>query len=178
VNRSGGSTFVLSRRAAPRPAEHDDLRIEISDDNVIDEPLWARKHLVALGLAAGAGLAMIVISWYGSSGTRQPSQQVRWVPLSIIGLAVSAFANVTWVLRCRRVIGGAVRALPALLGWVGSGATPPSESLQEEAFVTAAPATLYHRRHCVFAASGRTLRSAPRAAHERAGLSPCEVCQP
>jgi hypothetical protein len=176
MTRQASSTFVL-RRPATRVADGDDIRVVLDDVDDSDLPLWTRSHLALLSVMAGVGLAVIAVSWYGSSGTRQPSQQVRWVAVSIVGLTVSAVANVAWVLRCRRVIGRALRTLPATLGWVGSSASQAAAPESEEIFVTAAPSTLYHRPDCVFAA-GRTVRSASPAAHQRAGLSPCEVCEP
>jgi hypothetical protein len=177
MSRQAGSTFVLSRRRAPEVDHDDDIRIEVHETEDTELPLWTRRDLILLAVGLGIGLVVIAVSWYGSSGTRQPSRQVRWVAVSIIGLALSAVTNVAWVLRCRRAIGRGLRSLPATFGWVRQPSATVDRPGQEEIFVSSGASTLYHRRACVFA-EGRAVRSGSRDDHQRAGLSPCEVCEP
>jgi hypothetical protein len=177
MSRQTIPTFVLSQHPGSQADHSDDIRIEIHETDDTDLPLWTRRDVIVLGGGIGIGLAMIAGSWYGSSGTRQPSQQVRWVAVSIVGLALSALTNLAWVLRCRQAIGRALRTLPVTLGWVGRPSAQAVEPGSEEIFVAAASSTLYHRSACVFA-EGRAVRSGSRDGHQRAGLSPCEVCQP
>ena len=171
-----GPTFVVSGRPPAPAREWDDLHIEITDGDVEVRPLWTRSQLAGLGTALAVGVAVIGVSWFGSSGTRRPADQVRWVAVSLVGLALATLANVAWILRSRRAISHELRALPTTLGWLTATSGPQAEQRQDS-YVTAAPSTLYHRRECAFAA-GRTVRTAPVEAHRAAGLQPCEVCQP
>jgi uncharacterized membrane protein YidH (DUF202 family) len=177
MSRQAGSTFVLSRRRAPEADHSDDLRIEVHETEDTELPLWTRRDLIVLAVGLGIALVVIALSWYGSSGTRQPSRQVRWVAVSIIGLTLSAVTNAVWLLRSRRAIGRGLRSLPATLGWVGQPTATVARPGREEIFVASGSSTLYHRPACVFA-EGRADRSGPRDQHQRAGLSPCEVCEP
>ena len=171
-----GPTFVVPGRPPAPARDWDDLHIEITDGDVEVRPLWTRSHLAGLGTALAVGVAVIGLSWFGSGGTRRPADQVRWVAVSLVGLALATLANVAWILRSRRAIGHELRALPSTLGWLTATSGPQAEQHQDSC-VTAAPSTLYHRPECAFAA-GRAVRTAPVEAHRAAGLQPCEVCQP
>ena len=171
-----GPTFVVSGQPPAPAREWDDLRIEITDGDAEIRPLWNRSQLAGLGTALAVGVAVIGVSWFGSSGTRRPVDQVRWVAVSLVGLALATLANVAWILRSRRAISHELRAMPTTLGWLTATSGPQAEQGQDSC-VTAAPSTLYHRPGCVFAA-GRAVRTAPVEAHRAAGLQPCEVCQP
>jgi len=171
-----GPTSVVSGRPPALARDWDDLHIETTDGDAGIRPLWTRSQLAGLGTALVVGLAVIGGSWFGSSGTRRPADQVRWVAVSLVGLALATLANVAWILRSRRAIGHELRALPSALGWLTAPSGPESEEPRDSC-VTAAPSTLYHRPGCAFAA-GRAMRTAPVEAHRAAGLQPCEVCQP
>ena len=171
-----GPTSVVSGRPPAPARDWDDLHIEITGGEVGFRPLWTRSQLAGLGTALAAGVALIAGSWFGSSGTRRPADQVRWVAVSLVGLGLATLANVAWILRSRRAIGHELRALPSTLGWLTATSGPESEEPQDSC-VTAAPSTLYHRPGCAFA-GGRAMRTAPVEAHRAAGLQPCEVCQP
>ena len=171
-----GPTSVVSGRPPAPARDWDDLHIETTDGDAGIRPLWTRSQLAGLGTALAVGLAVIGGSWFGSSGTRRPADQVRWVAVSLVGLALATLANVAWILRSRRAIGHELRALPSTLGWLTAPSGPESGEPQDSC-VTAAPSTLYHRPGCAFAA-GRAVRTAPVEAHRALGLQPCEVCQP
>ena len=175
TSRAGPTSVVSGRPPAPA-RDWDDLHIEMTDGDVEVRPLWTRSQLAGLGTALAVGVAVIGVSWFGSSGTRRPADQVRWVAVSLVGLALATLANVAWILRSRRAISHELRALPTTLGWLTATSGPQAEQRQDSC-VTAAPSTLYHRPECAFAA-GRTVRTAPVEAHRAAGLQPCEVCQP
>ena len=182
MNRSASSTYELSGAGITPVAasqEQSQARSQPVADPAagVDQPLWTRRQVVLLAVGLGVGLAVIAFSWYGSSGTRHPADQVRWVAVSVAGLALSTLVNVGWVLRSRRAIGLELRTLPAQLGWDTSSTPTRSGPAAADVFVSAARSTLYHRSGCALA-GGRTVESATRAAHERANLSPCEVCQP
>lgn len=172
---TGRAVSLVSRRLPAPAPERDDLEIEVSDADPGIRPLWGRAQLAGLATCLTVGLAVIGLSWFGSSGTRRPADQVRWVALSLVGLALAAVANVAWVLRSRRAISHEVRALPDVLGWRPGAVGRADEG--EDSCVTAPPSTLYHRPDCVFAAD-RAVRTASAQSHRAGGLEPCEVCQP
>ena len=87
-----GPTSVVSGRLVAPARDWDDLHIETTDGDAGIRPLWTRSQLAGLGTALAVGLAVIGGSWFGSSGTRRPADQVRWVAVSLVGLALAARA--------------------------------------------------------------------------------------
>jgi len=163
-------------------AADDSITVEVVGEESLPDHLWGPPaRAAALGTTISGG-ALIALSWFGASGTRVVSHQLPWLIGSIAGLGVAALGEGLWLLSGRRSLGrGFVAVLPAPASRAGEAATAaecrPAGRADGDLVAIDGRAGLYHRPACVFAA-GKPTVSAERAAHERAGRTPCEVCQP
>lgn len=167
---------------APAPAVGDDIRVEVTVEASLPECLWGSPvRAGAIGSTLGGG-ALIALGWIGASGTRVVSDQLSWAIASIAGLGLAALGQGIWIMSGRRTLGrGFVAVLPAPShrnDHPAVPAGPSAEPFNDGALVVVEGRVgLYHRRACAFV-QGKLTSSADRAAHERAGRTPCEVCQP
>ncbi|MGW2563653.1 hypothetical protein ACWCXB_31405 [Streptomyces sp. NPDC001514] len=68
------------------------------------EPWRDRDALVVCGTTL-AGLALLVIAWFGAGGTASTALQTAWLNLAVAGFTVSAIGQCLWLLRARRAVG-------------------------------------------------------------------------
>ena len=138
---------------------------------------WQVAHLLVWYVGAGAGLVVILVAWWGASGTTRVPALVTWVNVGVAGLVVSGLANLVWLLEGRRAVG---ERRYAVLGDPDVSALtqrPAAGSAADEPLVAAGPMTRYHRTGCP-AVSGKQVSAAARDDHESVGRSPCGICRP
>jgi hypothetical protein len=163
-------------------AVRDDITVEVTTDTSLPERLWGTPARAGTFGSAIAGGALIALGWVGASGTRVVSDQLPWLVTSIAGLGLAALGEGVWILSGRRTLGrGFVAVLPAPTRRAADAEVATDGRIEDPddgALVAVEGRVgLYHRRACAFV-QGKKTSPAPRAAHERAGLTPCEVCQP
>lgn len=122
------------------------------------------------------GAVLLLVSWWGASGTTRLRDQVTWVNVGVAGLIVSGTGIALWLLHGYRAVGERQRLLLAGL----ETAPPPDTATTGEgdaALVSGRGMTRYHRTDCPLVA-GKPVRRAARHVHERAGRRPCGMCMP
>jgi len=139
------------------------------------QPASALPSATAVIGAAAVGLALLMAAWVGASDQRDSADQMTWLNLGVAGVLVTAGVCGTWVLQGRR-------AVEHRLAVVLSGADEIvlddiAEAAGPERLATAARMTRYHLPDCLLLA-GKAVSFETRAAHEQAGLQPCEMCSP
>ncbi len=139
--------------------------------------LWPGSNRAVFGVVLAAGLAGLLVAYYGASGTTEVGDQVVWVNVGAAGLLLSGAGIVAFLAAGRRAVG---RRRLALFGDVpGAGAVDVTDehgARSDAGTLVAAPAmTRYHRHGCAFT-EGRSVAAASRSEHERAGRRPCGVC--
>ena len=162
-------------------AGDDSITVEVTGAALLPLRLWdSPVRAGAFGSTLGGG-ALIAIGWVGASGTRVVGDQLPWLVTSIAGLALAALGQGFWIMSGRRTLGRgfvAILPAPARRGDDPARATVGLVEVPDDALVAVdGRVGLYHRPVCAFV-QGKPMSSVPRAAHERAGRTPCEVCQP
>jgi hypothetical protein len=160
----------------------DGITVEVTTDTSLPERMWGTPVRAGTFGTALAGGALIALGWIGASGTRVVSDQLPWLVTSIAGLGLAGMGQGVWILSGRRTLGrGFVAVLPAPAGRANDAepATDGRTQGPDDGALVAVDGRvgLYHRRACAFV-QGKTTIPTQRAAHERAGRTPCEVCQP
>jgi len=121
---------------------------------------------------------LLCIAWFGSSGQTTASDQIQWLNLGVLGAFLPGMAAGQWVLRGHQAVRH--RAADHTL-WLETALGPDrprnATDAGQERFVSAPAMTRYHRPGCL-AAAGKPCTLDARAAHERAGRRPCEMCRP
>jgi hypothetical protein len=127
------------------------------------------------------GLALLLVAWVKASGELQPKGQIGWLNLGVAGATIAVAAGVRVVTRARhavtarqQVVVGALRH--SNLRSVGV-IDLRSHPVADDAPVSSAAMTRYHRAGCLLAA-GKPVAPATRPSHEAAGRRPCGVCTP
>jgi hypothetical protein len=164
---------------------------------------WNPDHLVGLLVANGIGLVLVFVGWWEASGLGSAKNQLAWLNLSLLGLVTAGGANGLWLARGRRVVtlaravvlpyppGVGLRpaAGPAGSNGHAPGRTkpaqrrpptaerPPGVAGQSGGLVAGSAMSFYHHASCLLV-TGKDVRVAGRAEHERAGRKACEVCRP
>lgn len=136
--------------------------------------------MAPLGVTVFAGAAAMVLAWYQASDTVVVEDQVRWASVGLSGAMLVALAGFVAVavahrrMRLRfRVVEAQLR--PCLTAMADASAL--SAPIDADALVATPNMRHYHRAGCPLA-SGKPVRFASRADHERAGRRTCAVCAP
>lgn len=141
-------------------------------------PPWTSNELTQVVISNAVGLVLIAVSWYQVAGQLTTRDELAWLNVGVVGIAIAGVANAMWLLRGRRNIGLArVMVLPdvpprAKTAWDDR----LSEDLDNSP-VAGATMTRYHRPSCPLV-EGKSVRAGSRRDHERAGKLPCELCEP
>lgn len=158
---------------------------------------WTPDHLAGVLVANGVGIVLVFWGWWASSGTGSQHQALSGLDISVLGLVIAGGANAWWLARGRRVVSLAravvlprgVRptphraSAPTPAAHNGNGhapvrtAAPRHDGTRADALVAGARMSRYHRVSCPLVAD-KQVKVGSRAAHERAGLAACEVCEP
>jgi hypothetical protein len=151
---------------------------------------WSSEQLVRLLVGNGVGLLMIAASSYEATRATTMRDELAWLNVGVIGLAVAAVSNAIWLLRgrenvsfARAVLLPGANAVAVMVNPVGAeryanGGHSARLDHGGAASLAAVPGRArYHRQDCAFIA-GRAAATGPRHLHEGNGLLPCEVCEP
>lgn len=112
------------------------------------------------------------VGWWEVSDRARMESQLSALNVAVLGMLVIGAAQALWFLRGRRAVHDRRRLL------LGVDAAPQRAALavaDDDRF--AGTERLYHRLDCAMA-DARNWTPSPRAAHERAGRTPCGVCLP
>ena len=141
-------------------------------------PPWTSAELSRVVLSNALGAVLIGISWYQVAGQLTTRDELAWLNVGILGVAIAGVSNAMWLLRGRRNIGLArVMILPDV---PPRSATRWSDRMAEDLEnqpVASAAMTRYHRPSCPLV-EGKQTSAMSRRDHERAGKIPCELCEP
>jgi hypothetical protein len=138
---------------------------------------WHANDLLRWFAMLGVAAVALVVAWWGASGTARTSTLITWINVGGAAIVVAGLANMRWLLQGRRAVAVRRRSLmPAALSMaprstVMRTANAPADDVR----VAVAGTTRHHRPDCV-AVTGKTVRRASVAAHERAGRRPCGLC--
>jgi hypothetical protein len=135
---------------------------------------WTSIDLARLLGINALALLIVAVGWWECSGETTVRGELAWFNVGIVGLGASGVANGTWLMRGRRSVGLA-RAFVLPEARTPSPTVPAGAP--EEAVVSAANMSRYHRVGCPLAAGKRTTAS-DRHTFEKRGLAPCETCRP
>jgi hypothetical protein len=140
---------------------------------------WRVSDVLSVTLVNVIGLVLIVVGWYVSHNTTEPSRHLLATNLAVGGLVIALVANVVWLISGLREVGqlrrhlldshAAVAAARSLLTTVAA--------TEDEALVATPAMTRYHRPSCP-AVRGKPARAASAKAHAQRGRKPCGICQP
>jgi hypothetical protein len=99
--------------------------------------------------------------------------------VALAGVVVATVGDSLWVLRGRRGVTFArLEAVPSLRPPALEAERLAETNGHDRALLVSGPRmTHYHRSDCLLMA-GKEVHVADRRGHERAGLEPCEVCEP
>jgi hypothetical protein len=128
--------------------------------------LWARTDLVLIVAANVVGAVLILIGWLGSSDALTLSDSVDWLKVGIVGVIFAGICNGLFLLRGRRAVGLARRAV------LGIPRTRPiGTDTAAPALVALAGSTRVHVPTCPMVL-GKPVQPATD------DLQPCELCRP
>ena len=135
---------------------------------------WTRVDALRTAILVAVGALVWAVGWFGVSGQPALEDQIAPMNLAVVGVVLIGIGYSSWFLAGRRAVGTRRRAVLALapevaIGPVTTGTAPVDGFLGSE--------RLYHRRDCAMTVD-RAWEVQPRAAHERAGRTPCGVCRP
>jgi hypothetical protein len=143
---------------------------------------WSREQLLLLSVGQVVGLCLVAIGTYGAGGASRPTEGMRWLTVSVLGLFCAGIANGLWLMS------GRVRITQVRVMLRGAGPRSPRRrrparigvvrATAEVSLVTHPRSSSYHRDTCVLVTGRVSTTSASRGCHESAGLRACEVCEP
>jgi hypothetical protein len=145
---------------------------------------WSANEVIVLVVLEGAAAVMLGASWYVSSVTHDPVDQIPWLALGIAGTVVGAMAAMMFLLEGRRAVGArfwaaADRVEVAPLGPTAAAPSPASgASAHPDDALVAVPGTRrFHRADCILVA-GKPASEATADRHRKDGREACPVCLP
>jgi hypothetical protein len=141
-----------------------------------------RRFQVAVGgsrLVSLLGFAALGAAWLGTAHLTRIEDQIPWLAVALLGLALACGAPVWALTGQRRAVAIRLAEVTDLLelhagraGETAAGGVGRSDDL-----VASASMVRYHRPACPLAA-GKRVVPATRSAHAAAGRQPCGVCEP
>jgi hypothetical protein len=168
----------MTVEALGRPAARSDDRLTIPPDRSFLP--WTSDNVVRLVVLNVAALGLLITSWYLISGTTSLEEQVGWLKIGMLGLALSGVANGLWLMSGRRAVGLArVQVLGALQKAAAARETDrPARNEAAHDLVYVGPRlTRFHTRDCPLA-DGRDLVVVSRDEAAARGFQACELCEP
>ena len=131
---------------------------------------WSPTSVRTWSVLMIVGHAACAVAWWGASRRASVDEQLAWTNLAIIGAAVVAYGDVTWLWRARKDIRSVrVDLLAAVTGGIVQ-QTPDHQVLAVAGLVR------FHRPGCGLATaemSAMESDAAVAAGHER-----CGICRP
>ena len=140
-------------------------------------PPWRLADMLLLYVFTAIGFTILLVAWWGVSGTARLSHQVPWVSLAGAGVIVLGTGNSFWLLIGRRAVADRRRQLLTAFEAAAplpEGAQPNGSGPQP---VWSAGMQHYHRASCQLV-QGKATSSDSLAAHRGAGRRPCGMCLP
>lgn len=134
---------------------------------------WATTDVVRLVVGNAVGLALITFSWLAASAQVVVRDQIRWMNVALLGVAIAGLANGRWYTRGRLSVGARRRRFVVCLG--EGFENPAASDAGEPVFVALPGMRRFHRPGCPLV-TGKATRSASVEAHSAAGRRPCGVC--
>lgn len=131
---------------------------------------WTLRECRALAVVHVLALAVIVLSYWKSSGQAHPADQLTWLNLSVVAMLVAGGADAFFFARGHRAAARVRRAIFATAPAAGAVAA-------QAHFVAIEGGRRFHVAGCAFVA-GKPLAGAAQSEHEAAGRIACEVCRP
>lgn len=137
---------------------------------------WRIGDLRRVGLANLGGLTALVVAWFRADASADIGRQVTWILIAMAAVAVMGAANCSWFLVGRRAVGLRRRGLlrPVAARYQTSGDDP---TVVEGILVSAPGMRHYHATGCQLV-TGKDMAVSSPEEHQRAGRSPCGMCQP
>ncbi|GAA0616508.1 hypothetical protein GCM10009547_18220 [Sporichthya brevicatena] len=130
--------------------------------------LWARTDLALVVGANAVGLVLIVVGWLGSSDALTLNAGVDWLKVGIVGVIFAGVCNGLFLLRGRRAVGLARRAV------LGVPRDRRAVVVEDEVALVARPGSRrVHRPTCPMVA-GKPVEAVAAVGD----LTPCELCRP
>jgi hypothetical protein len=130
---------------------------------------WRVSSAITLYVATIIGGALLVLSWYGASGSAQLGTAMAWLNVGVLGLVVAGTGNVVWLVYGQRAVRTRQRAL---LDGVSPLVMPAATIDLTDERVAVPGARRAHRPSCPLVAGKATVVV---GAGDRLR---CEACQP
>jgi hypothetical protein len=144
--------------------------------------LWRPTETAAWALTNAAAAALVLTAAYGLTVVPTVEQQLPWMTIAVLGVALSGVANGLWFLAGRRAVGVRLRAVST--GADGLAASFETASSGRPAapvltsFVAVEGLRYYHQPGCPLVTGRDAKLRAVAPDDNRAGLLPCGWCQP
>lgn len=138
---------------------------------------WRPNHLIVVYVSSVVSAVLVLMAWWGTSGTTDLASQVRWVNAGVSGLILMGSGYTIWLLHGRRAVTERRRRV---LAGLESAPTPATAAVTAEGstkVVAGDRMTRYHRPECPLVI-GKPVKATTRATQERARRRPCGVCSP
>jgi hypothetical protein len=138
---------------------------------------WKTGDVVRLASRLALGLAGLVVSWVGCSGSLSFRTQSGWTAGAVLALVVAASGGAAWVLSGLGEVGRERRLVREQIRSLYLTKAEPQRGIEIVAgFVTATGMKRYHRADCDVV-RGKATR-AVRDDRADAALEPCRMCLP
>jgi hypothetical protein len=128
---------------------------------------------MVLGLTGILGLAILVIGWFGSSGTAQWSHQIAWTVVAGIGVMIGGLGATSWLLGGFRAVRSRSSSLAHLIALHLRTPPEPPEGRPDSLVIVVGAGSLLHAPACPFVA-GKAVRAPSPADFEQ--LFRCRAC--
>jgi hypothetical protein len=141
-----------------------------------------RRFQVAIGgsrLVSLLGFAVLAAAWLGTAHLTRIEDQIPWLAVALVGLALAGGAPVWALTGQRRAVAIRLAEVTDLLELHtgGAGETVAGDVDPGDDLVASPSMVRYHRPSCPLAA-GKRVAPASRSVHATAGRQPCGVCEP
>lgn len=142
---------------------------------------WTLGDLRSTFLTTTLGLSMLLVAWWGSSGTGELDRQVTWSAVAIAAVIGIGLGNFFWLLAGRRAVAlrqaELVERLEAAFGSAVAASGPdPAEEPTAATLVVVPGTRRFHRSACLLV-QGKA-GAGPAGNGPPSDLRPCEMCLP
>jgi hypothetical protein len=137
---------------------------------------WSASQARATAVVLAGGAALLIWSWYGSSGTTSATSQAHWLIVGIFALVAIGFGNFVWLSGARRSLRQRQRQLAEKIdGSIDDPNAAGTGVPRLQRFVVVTGARTYHVDDCMLVLGKPSERFDASDHHE---LAPCDMCQP
>jgi hypothetical protein len=146
------------------------------EEPTASEP-WQLYDMFLLYGFSAVGLGLLLLAWWGVSGTATTTHQIVWVNVAVVSVMVLGTGNCMWLLSGRRAVGERRQRVLAAFESVSVEPLEVAGPVGEDRPVAANGMRHYHRAGCQLV-RGKSATATTLSAHGRAGRQPCGMCQP